>query len=267
MKRRNFIKLVVGGLVAGSLGGIWLSNLKTQETKKIEEVSEKLSNFLFFEIHDVSPFFFEEIKRLNEIFDEFGINKREYFLIPAAPNDLNLLTKHPEFVNYIKKEVRGKFELGNHGLYHFPMDEINGLYEFSHLNRKETLEKYKKAVEIHKKFFGMEPKGAAFPNWAYSSEALAVFTEKFEYVSDLKLVFGKNRNVIGEALPITWQIKKPIKRLEWFREWLKHYEPRNLRLVLHPQDTHSKDFPSFFERLLKEVEQDYSLKSYAEILV
>jgi len=262
MKRRDFIKLI-GSFAIGNLVGFFTSTLKQPKVERMEE----LSNFLFFEIHDVSPFFFDEIKRLNKSLDELGINKREYFLIPASPEDPNILAKHPEFVNYVKKEIVGRFEVGNHGLYHFPMDETHKIYEFSHLNRKETLEKYKKALEIHQRFFGEKPKGAVFPNWAYSSEALAVFTEKFHYVSDLKLVFGKKRNLIGEALTLTWQIEQPIKRLEWFEKWLNYYQPKNLRVILHPQDVRSKDFFFLLTNVLQRVEKDYTLKSYAEILI
>ncbi len=153
---------------------------------------------------------------------------REYFLIPANRDDMDALKHNPEFVDYVKKKIMGKYVLGHHGLLHWPMDEERWIFEFTYLNREETREKCEKALEIHEEVFGCLPDGGeAPPNWSYSAEALRTFLGYYPYVCTYRIVFSRDRPpLIAQAFAPTYGIEDPEKSIEKFRKDLEYYDPR-----------------------------------------
>jgi len=197
-----------------------------------------------------------------------GINKREYFLIPSSKDDREILRHNPEFVNYIKQRILGKYPLGHHGLLHWPMDEENGIFEFTYANREETRKKCEEALKIHKKIFGRPPDGGEVPpNWSFSIESLEVFLEYYPYVCVYKFVFPKAKPpIFAQAYLPTSGIESVEKSVSMFEEELNYYEPTVVRIVMHPQDTMSEYFQEVAYQAFSLVEdQGYKLSTYKEV--
>lgn len=112
MKRREAIKLGIAGALAFTAG--FFSH------PILAEKHVRLEGRCFIEIHDLDPWNYNQgyLERLDDSLDEVGIRKREYFLIPANRDDINALKHSPEFVDYVKKKILGKYVLGHHGLLH-----------------------------------------------------------------------------------------------------------------------------------------------------
>ena len=264
MKRRDVIKIGLTGLAAFALG---FYSRQIQFTQPIETIGK-----CFIEIHDLDPWNYNQgyLEKLDDCLSEIGIEKRQYFLIPANRDDMDALKHNPEFVSYVKRKILGRYVLGHHGLIHWPMDEERWIFEFTNLNREETRAKCEKAMEIHKEVFGCPPDGGeAPPNWSYSAEALTVFLEYYPYVCTYKVVFlRKQPPLIAQAYAPTFGIEDPGKSIEKFQKELEYYDPETLRIVFHPQDTKVKGFEEVAHKTFSLIEdKGYKLSLYEEISI
>ena len=263
MKRREFLKLGATGLIAFALG-------YHSHALAIDRSAKEVGGKTFVEIHDLDPWNYNQgyVERLDDLLDRIGVNKREYFLIPANRDDVDALKHAPRFVEYVRQRILGRYVLGHHGLIHWPMDEERWIFEFTNLNREEAEQKCQKAMKIHKEVFGLPPDGGeAPPNWSYSAEALKTFLEHYPYVSAYKVVFPREKTpLIAQAFAPTFQIKAAENALAKFEGEVEHYKPANLRVVFHPQDTASKYFEEVAYRVINAIEaKGYELSAYKKI--
>jgi len=112
VERREAIKLAITGIAAFTLG-LYSRQPILGRTAIEEDYEEKAYGKCFIEIHDLDPW----------NYNQGGINRREYFLIPANRDDPEALKHNPQFVEYVKQKILGRYPLGHHGLIHWPMDE------------------------------------------------------------------------------------------------------------------------------------------------
>ncbi len=218
----------------------------------------ELEERYFVEIHDLAPWVYEEdyLQKLDDYLDSAGVNKREYFLIPANRDDLNALEHNPEFVDYVKQKILGKYVLGHHGLLHWPMDTDNWVFEFTYLNEEDTRRKCEEAMRIHKKIFGCLPDGGeAPPNSSFSAEAMKTFLEYYPYVCVYRFVFIRDKPpLMAQAFTPTWEIKDAEESIKTFKKDLEYYNPAVVRITLHPHDTRSEDFEEAAQQVFNLIE-------------
>ncbi|RLG05972.1 MAG: hypothetical protein DRN59_03775 [Thaumarchaeota archaeon] len=269
MERREAIKLAITGIAAFTLG-FYSRQPILGRTAIEEDYEEKAYGKCFIEIHDLDPWNYNQgyVEKLDDLLDQLGINRREYFLIPANRDDPEALKHNPQFVEYVKQKILGRYPLGHHGLIHWPMDEERWIFEFTNLNREKTREKCEKALKIHEEIFGRPPDGGeAPPNWSYSAEALKTFLEYYPYVCTYKIVFlRKKQPIIAQAFAPTFGIENPGESIEDFRENLKHYNPATLRIVFHPQDAKSANLEEVACRIFNIIEDEgYILDTYERL--
>ncbi|MCD6536428.1 MAG: DUF2334 domain-containing protein [Thaumarchaeota archaeon] len=259
MKRREVLKLGVTGALAFA-AGLYVRSV-------ISAKPEKIKGKYFVEVHDLAPWVYQAgyLQKMNDYLDNIGINRRDYFLIPSNKDDKEILEHNPGFIGYVKRKILGRYPIGHHGLLHWPIDEENGVYEFTYANKEQTRKKCEEAVRIHEKVFGRPPDGGEVPpNWSYSPEALETFLEYYPYVSIYDFVLIRDGPpIFAQAYLPTSGIEDPEKSAKMFLQEIDYYKPDVVRIVIHPQDTKSEYFEEVAERVINIVEgRGYELSTY-----
>ena len=222
------------------------------------------------ELHDVSPFYYEETAQAIELFNLCGIDKFSLLLVPnfwdSAP-----IHENKSFIEAIKST---KQEIVLHGYNHRGggLRDLLWTYkegEFSGISFEETYEKIEKAKEVFE-VLGIKSYAFVPPAWLgnpFLEEVLYAFEFKVVayrgYIKDLerKKVYPSFALSMSNR-PILSLLSKALSPI-LYRLFRKH---RILRLALHTRDFRDKGKVALWRYVLSEVKKARRLINYGDLL-
>ncbi|MFB6075924.1 MAG: DUF2334 domain-containing protein [Candidatus Aenigmatarchaeota archaeon] len=233
---------------------------------------------MILEVHDISPRFYEEgnIQKIDKKLDEMEAYFREYFIIPmeeyttdnSSVTRIDPISRHPEFLEYIKENHLGYYPIGQHGLHHWPMNQEG--FEYSLLNGKETEEKNELGREEILDSLKVNPDRFAFPNWKYSEEAFNKTIDMYDEVFDrFDIYLNKGDEFIekhrGNAYTLTWE-PEPVSERKKLVDRIFSENPSLFRLVIHPHDTRSDAFDDILYYIINRAREEKYIETFSHDL-
>lgn len=223
------------------------------------------------ELHDVTPYYYDELCRCLELLSLVRIEKFSLLVIPNF-REMYPLYKYPSFVkvlHHLHQEIvmhgyshTSKFQL-RHILYTYGEGEMGGINLYEVFHKIESGLEILEAVNLNADVF-VPP--AWIPN-VYLEDILSVFG--FVGVGYRRHIKNLENNCVIPSSVITFSSRKVLSYLSTklivplYKLRKKH---QVLRLALHMKDFKDKKKIALWRLLLNEIKKDRRLVSYGEIL-
>ncbi|ACV24526.1 DUF2334 domain-containing protein [Methanocaldococcus fervens] len=209
-------------------------------------------------IHDVSPVYFEELKKITKVIDKYHYQNMTYlFLIVNHANEHNL-KNYPEFVDYLHKLEREGYHIEFHAYNHVGN-------EFD-CNKTTAKEKLNKSFEILEEC-GFKTKDIDYfipPRYKISEDAKKVFLQKnITIIFKNKMITNKNGSVSDIEITnkeYTWYLQKSLvssaKKSVIIDYNLSIKEKKLFFLSIHPKAVNYGGGLEFLDEFLNETSKN-----------
>lgn len=139
---------------------------------------------LHLSLHDVAPTHLERLKRAEELFEELGVNRVTYLMVPHFHNTTPS-TESQSFAEYVARQRPFEVEWVLHGFSHLETSPAQkatasenfkrgwmtgGEGEFLALRESDAFERLQKGVNSFKSLFGTAPSHFVPPAWLWHKE-------------------------------------------------------------------------------------------------
>jgi predicted deacetylase len=233
---------------------------------------------LFVSIHDVSPFYFKEIKIIFRELEKFQVSRFNILITPYW-DDKYLISKNKEFVKLLKSKITENTPIVLHGYNHKSISKSLSkigkslgtgfdYLEFKSLSAEETEKKIKEGLNLLKKVFKVKPKGFVPPMWSYPDKNRKILEKYFQYYENLFNIDYFNHRILGLPLAYDGGENKLFTELivRYSRLRVKMKNKGGLRLSIHPLDVKLKTFKFAIEDIKYLLKKDWKLCIYEDFI-
>lgn len=238
---------------------------------------------LLFALHDVTPFHRARIERAEACFEQWGIQKATYLLIPnyhgANP------VQQPEFAAWSGRQRPFSVEWFLHGYYHLqgsarelenghqpvPAGPNVDEAEFGRLSGIEIEDRLERGCQILEAFLGSRPTGFVAPKWTFQQRLLPALKERnFAWTESYRWISHLPSGTRWPSPVVTWATRTRWRKLIslwgaplWARLW---QGSSLLRIAVHPFDFDHPQIVQGIDHVVKQAVRHREQVHYRDIL-
>jgi predicted deacetylase len=249
---------------------------------------------LFFAIHDVTPFHLNRLKRAEELFQQWGVEKILYLLIPNY-HGAHRADRDAAFRAWCHRQRPFQVEWCQHGYFHVVSEHAASVQriefhhgpvgagghpvgstlsdegEFRHLTPEWVRDRLVKGREVFRRTLDREPSGFIAPKWQGTRQLVEILTELgYTWTEDDHSLYNLASNRRRWSPVVTW-----VTRSLWRKqlgllgcpllERLTRSMPL-LRIAMHPFDFDHPDVIRSIARIIERARRDREQAFYPELL-
>lgn len=239
---------------------------------------------LLVSIHDVSPLFETEVKRLYKLLSGLLDSSRIAMLVVPDYWNSAPLEASPDFCNQLREWSDAGSDMFVHGWYHRDDGGHTGLSrlkaetmtagagEFLGLSREEAASRMKQGRSLIEGFIGRPVAGFIAPAWLYGKGALdALDQSEFALAEDHFNVWRPGRNeVLVRGPVITWATRSPARQLSsrFFASLstIALNWSGVVRIAVHPADIHDDSVVKSIVKTVSHFSSHRTLAGYSDLI-
>jgi predicted deacetylase len=247
--------------------------------------SEKKKGKALLSIHDVSPFFEEEIFGILSDLKGLNLGKTNLAVVPLYHESYHL-NDHVAFCHSLMNAIEGfEVEILLHGLYHTRKGSNQRLSfknrfrsrlqsaeedEFFKLVPAEAEKRIQQGRSILEKAFHTKPTGFIPPAWVFEKQVMATLKRlEIPYTENHSFIFltRDDKRVFSPVISFATRTKtREILSLCWAYFMRKIPSRRAImRFVIHPKDYRSRVVKRTIIKTLKKLDEKYEWKLYQDL--
>jgi predicted deacetylase len=233
-------------------------------------------------VHDVSPKFDRQLKKILTNLADLGVKKKEMLLVPHW-NGGYRLEKDGKLIRLLKNEIKHGAVLASHGFTHYLGDRkildaflFGGKYsnesEFSKLEYGSAVKRIKKEILILNRFFKRKIKLFVPPRWQCDRDSyLAARDLGFSYSESSFFMRNLKKDTKKLSLVVCFDFGEN-RFLNWFSKIYARFFiffcgifSLPLRFAIHPNDLGNGNFEFEIKLLRKMIQNGWILSTSEEI--